>query len=68
MRSTKVDLDKISVGPKTFPLSASSVSHFRFRGLKKVASNGWSLSVTWGGNFTMVMSSDIAILITFIDT
>ena len=68
IKSTKVDLDEVSLGPKTFPLSASRVSHFHFRGLKQVTSNGRNLSVTWGGNFTMLMSSDIAIKITFIDT
>ena len=58
----------ISFGHITFILEHDSFSHSFFRGPKHVTSSGCNLSVTWGGNLTMVIFSFCAFSINLTDT
>ena len=54
-------------GPHLYIHSISCFSHSLFSGPKQLTSSGFSLSVLWGGNFRIVMSSSNAVSINVVD-
>ena len=66
--STNSDLDKYLRFPPIPDLSTKIVLHFFFSGPKQVTSSGWRMSVTWGGNFEIMIFSSIAALIISVET